>query len=350
MISYTINQIAGLLGGYTEGNGEEKINAIAKIEEGFSGSITFLANPKYEHFLYNTQASAVIISKEYVLKSPIKATLIRVENPYQAFTFLLQKVQEQLQKKNGKEEPCFISPSAKIGKDVYIGAFCYIGHFAVIEDDVKLYPGTYVGDGVTIGKNSILYSNVSVYMQCKIGESCIIHSGAVIGSDGFGHAPQADGSFLKIPQMGNVEIGNHVEIGANTTLDRATIGSTIIHDGVKLDNLIQVAHNVVIGKNTVIAAQTGISGSTKIGENCMIGGQVGIVGHIEIENGVKIGAQSGVSKNITEANSSWRGSPVQSYRQQLKSEAVFRQLETLMKKIDSIEKTLSEKKQADSSD
>lgn len=343
MISYTISQIAGILGGTTEGNSGEKITAIAKIEEGFPGSITFLANPKYESFLYETEASAVIISKNFVPKAPVKAALIRVENPYQAFTFLLQKVQELLQKKTGIEEPSFISPTAKTGKDVYIGAFCYIGHFAVIEDGVKLYPGTYVGDGVTIGKNSILYANVSVYMQCKIGESCIIHSGAVIGSDGFGHAPQADGSYLKIPQMGNVVIGNQVEVGANTTIDRATIGSTVIQDGVKLDNLIQIAHNVVIGKNTVIAAQTGISGSTKIGENGMIGGQVGIVGHIEIANGVKIGAQSGISKTIQEENSAWRGSPAQVYRQQLKSEAIFRQLETLMKKVTALEKALSEK-------
>ena len=344
MITFTVLQIAQLLGAEIEGNPDEKIFDISKIEEGSKGSITFLANPKYESYLYNTQASAVIVSNDFVPKSPVSATLIKVENPYQAFTMLLQKASEALQYKSGVETPSFVSPTAKIGKDVYIGAFAYIGNYATIEDGAKIYPNTYVGDGAKVGKNTTLFANVTLYAQCQIGNDCVVHSGTVIGADGFGHAPQADGTYAKVPQLGNVVIGNDVEIGANAAIDRATLGSTIIKDGVKLDNFVQVAHNVVIGKHTVIAALTGIAGSTKIGDYCMIGGQVGIVGHIQIANRVKLGAKAGVSKNITQENTAWRGAPVQEYRRQLKSEAVFKHLESLVQRVESLEKQLNEKK------
>ncbi len=339
-MKFPISTIAQLIGATIEGNANAEIFTLSKIEEGKPGGICFLANPKYTHHIYSTQASAVIVANDFVATEPILATLLRVENPYNAFTFLLQKAQEMMQVKTGIEQPCFISPTAKIGENVYIGAFAYIGHYAEIGNGTKIYPHTYIGDNAKIGENTTLHANVSVYMGCEIGHNCLIHAGVVVGSDGFGHAPQNDGTYAKIPQIGNVVIENHVEIGANTTIDRGTMGSTRICDGVKLDNLIQVAHNVVIGKNTVIAAQTGISGSTKIGESCMIGGQVGFVGHINITNGVKIGAQSGVSKDIRIEKSAWRGSPVQEYRQQLKSEAIFRQLEELSKKVHELEKMM----------
>ncbi len=339
-MKFPISAIAQLIGATIEGNATAEISTLSKIEEGQAGGICFLANPKYAHYLYTTQATAVIVAKDFVVTAPLTTTLLRVEDPYNAFTFLLQKAQEMMQVKTGIEQPSFISPTAKIGKNVYIGAFAYVGHYAEIGNGCKIYPNSYIGDNVKVGENTTLYANVSVYMGCEIGEDCILHSGVVVGSDGFGHAPQSDGSYTKIPQIGNVVIENRVEIGANTTLDRGTMGSTRICEGVKLDNLIQVAHNVTIGKNTVIAAQTGISGSTKIGENGMIGGQVGFVGHISIANGVKIGAQSGVSKDIRRENSAWRGSPVQEYRQQLKSEAVFRQLEELAKKVHELEKMM----------
>lgn len=339
-MKFLVSTIAQLIGATVEGNPNAEIYTLTKIEEGKPGGICFLANPKYIHYLYTTEATAVIIANDFVPTAPIAATLLRVENPYDAFTFLLQKAQEMMQVKVGIEHPCFISPTAKIGENVYIGAFAYIGHHAVIANGVKIYPHTYIGDNVKIGENTTLYANVSIYLGCEVGNDCIIHAGVVVGSDGFGHAPQADGTYTKIPQIGNVIIENNVEIGANTTIDRGTMGSTRICEGVKLDNLIQVAHNVIIGKNTVIAAQTGISGSTKIGENCMIGGQVGFVGHITIADGVKIGAQSGVSKDIRLDKSAWRGSPVQEYRHQLKSEAVFRQLEELLRKVHELEKMM----------
>ncbi len=345
MLRFSVFQIAGLLGGKVEGNGEKQISMIAKIEEAEEGSISFLANPKYESYLYTTQASAVIVSHDFIPAEVVSATLIRVEDPYLAFTILLNKVQEQIQKKSGIEEPSFIAPNAKVGKEVYIGAFSYVGYYAEIGDGAKIYPGTYIGDGVKVGKNTVIYPNVTIYGQSIIGENCILHAGSVIGSDGFGHAPQPDGSYMKVPQTGNVVLGNAVEVGANTTIDKATLGSTIVGDGVKLDNLIQIAHNVSIGKNTVIAALTAIAGSTAIGSNCMLGGQVGIVGHIRIADGVKIGAKSGVSKNIKEENTNWRGAPVQEYRQQLKSEAVFRQLDSLLKRVAFLEKKLSEKEE-----
>lgn len=341
-MKFSASQIAQLLGAEIEGNPDIEVFTLSKIEEGLPGSICFLANPKYTPYLYSTQASIIIVAKTLELAQPVNATLLRVENPYAAFSALLEQAQAMMAQKSGIEQPCFISPSAKIGKNVYIGAFAYIGQHVIIADNAKIYPHTYVGDNAKIGENTAIHANVSVYAHCEIGRNCIIHSGVVIGSDGFGHAPQADGSYKKVPQIGNVVIEDEVEIGANTAIDRATMGSTIIRKGVKLDNLIQVAHNVEIGKNTAIAAQTGISGSTKLGENCLIGGQVGFVGHIVIADGVQIGAQSGVSKNITEKGSAWRGSPVQAYRQQLKSEAVFRQLDALTKKIQALEKKLAE--------
>lgn len=339
MLSFPLSHIAALLQATIEGDADQQIHTLSKIEEGTAGSIAFLANPKYEHYLYSTAASAVIVANDFQPRQALKTTLLRVADPYAAFTLLLQQAQTLLQQpKTGIESPSYIAPSAQIGKEVYIGAFAYIGEHAVIGDFAQIYPHTYVGDGVHIGAHTTLHANVSVYAKCKLGNHCIIHAGVVIGSDGFGHAPQADGSYLKIPQLGNVVIEDRVEIGANTTIDRATMGSTIIKEGVKLDNLIQIAHNVVLGKHTVIAAQTGISGSTQIGENNMIGGQVGFVGHISTAKGVKIGAQSGVSKSIKTENSAWKGSPAQDYNQQLKSEAVFRQLADLMRRVNELER------------
>lgn len=344
MLKFTAFQISQLLQGEVEGNPQVEITQIAKIEEGKAGTIAFLANPKYESYIYKTAASAVIVAKDFVAKEPITATLIRVADPYSAFTLLLQKAQEMLQAtKVGIEQPSYISPTAKIGKNVYVGAFAYIGHFAVIEDGAKIYPNAYVGDNAHIGENTTLFANVSVYFDCKIGKNCMLHSGVVVGSDGFGHAPQKDGTYLKVPQMGNVIIEDDVEIGANSTIDRATMGSTFIRKGVKLDNLVQIAHNCEVGQHTVIAALSGIGGSTKIGAYCMIGGQVGMVGHIKICDNVKIGAKAGIAKDITQEHTIWRGAPAQDYRKQLKSEVLFQQLDELVKRVASLEKKLGEK-------
>ncbi len=327
-----------------EGDPEEWISSLAKIEEGGPGAITFLANPKYESFVYQSQATAVIVASDFKPKEAVKATLLRADNPYMAFATLLKQFMAFVQNKSGIEQPSFIAETAEIGKDVYVGAFAYIGHGVKIGDGAKIYPHSYIGDYASIGDGTTVYANASVYYGCKVGKNCILHSASVIGSDGFGFAPNAKGEFEKIPQTGIVRLEDDVEIGAGTTIDRATLGETIVRKGAKLDNLIQIAHNVEIGQNTVIAAQTGVSGSTKIGNNCMVGGQVGIVGHIKLADGTKIGAQSGVSKTVEEKGKALRGSPAQEYKQQLRSEAVFRNLGELDKRLFQLEKEIANRK------
>lgn len=334
----TAHQIGILLEGTVEGNPEVTVNQLSKIEEAGEGSLSFLANSKYEQYIYSSGASVIIVNNDFSPTHPIKATLIKVNNAYSAFSVLLEKYDELIKsKKSGIETPSFIHPSAKIGKDVFVGALAYIGPNVTIGDGSKIYPSTYLADNVVIGKNVTLYAGVKVYFNCTIGDNVIIHSGAIIGGDGFGFVKGPDGAYKKVSQIGNVVIEDNVEIGSNTTIDRATMGSTIIRKGVKLDNLIQIAHNVEIGANTVIAAQTGISGSTKIGENCIIGGQVGIVGHISIANGSNIGAKSAVNNTIKEENQSWNGFPLSPLRESLKIQVVTRRLPDLEKRIEELE-------------
>ncbi len=341
-MEFTAQQIADLLSGTIEGDANVKVNRLAKIEEGDSGSLTFLANKKYEEFIYKTQASLVVVNADFVPEFPVHATLIRVEDAYKSFAVLLDTYNKISQNKAGKEEPHTIAASSTIGSNPYIGAFTYIGENTRIGDNVKLYPGVYIGDNVSIGNNTTLFSGVKVYSECKIGSDCRIHSGVVIGGDGFGFAPQDDANYVKVAQIGNVVIEDHVEIGSNTTIDRATLGSTIIRKGVKLDNLIQVAHNVEIGEHTVIAAQTGIAGSTKIGRFCMIGGQVGIVGHLVIADKVKIAAQSGIGSSITKEGEIVQGSPAFGIGDYKKSYVGFRKLPEMLAKIEELEKLLKQ--------
>jgi len=337
-MEFTATTIAGFLKGEIEGNPDIKVNTIAKIEEGQSGALSFLANPKYEHYLYETKSSVVLVNKSFIPASSVSATLIRVENAYEAFASLLRLVDQARPRKKGIHSTAIIENTAKIGSEVYIGPYVYVGENCVIGDGCSLYPHVYIGDNSNLGINCILNPGVTVYHDCILGEGCIVHAGSVIGSDGFGFAPQSDNEYMKIPQLGNVVLEDHVEIGANVTIDRATIGSTIIRKGVKLDNLIQIAHNVEVGENTVMAAQTGISGSTKIGKNCMFGGQVGLAGHIKIANGTKIGAQGGILGDVKEENTAIIGSPAIEVKQFLRSSVIFRKLPDMKSKIDSLEK------------
>jgi UDP-3-O-[3-hydroxymyristoyl] glucosamine N-acyltransferase len=341
-MQFTAHELSLLLNGTVEGDPGVTVNQLAKIEEAAEGSLSFLANPKYEPYLYTTEASVVIVNSDLVLSAPVKATLIRVENAYSSFSLLLERYNTLKLNKTGIEQPSFIHPSAKIGKNVYIGAFSYIGPNVKIGDDCKIYPHGYLADDVEIGNNVTFFPGVIVYFDCKIGNNVIVHSGTIIGSDGFGFAPESDGTYKKIAQIGNVVIEDDVEIGSNSTIDRATLGSTIIRKGVKLDNLIQIAHNVEIGTNTVIAAQSGISGSTKVGENCIVGGQVGMVGHITIAKGSQIQAQSGISRAIAEEGKKWMGSPASAYASHMRSQIVINRLPDLEKKILALEKTISE--------
>ena len=338
----TAHQIALLLDGTIEGNPDVSVNQLAKIEEATSGSLSFLANPKYEQFLYQTQATIVILNEGFVINQPVNSTLIRVKDAYSSFSILLDKYNTIKLDKSGIEEPSFIHPSAKIGENVYIGAFAYIGSNAVIGNLSKIYPHTYIGDNVEIGEDCTLFSGVKVYADCVLHNRVIIHSSTVIGSDGFGFAPQKDGTFSKISQIGNVIIEDDVEIGSNSSIDRATMGSTIIRKGVKLDNLIQLAHNVEIGQNTVIASQTGISGSAKIGESCIIGGQVGIVGHISIANGSQIQAKSGIARSIDEEGKKWAGAPATSFGNNMRAQVVFQRLPELERKIEELKSQINE--------
>ncbi|HWD88940.1 MAG TPA: UDP-3-O-(3-hydroxymyristoyl)glucosamine N-acyltransferase [Mucilaginibacter sp.] len=341
-MQFTAQEIAFMLNGTIEGNPKVAADKLAKIEEAAAGSLSFLANPKYEQFIYTTEASIVIINHDLVLSAAVKATLIRVDDAYSAFSVLLERYNTVKLNKSGIEQPSFVHESAKIGQNCYIGAFAYVGPGAKVGNNCKLYPNTYIADNVTLGDNVTLFPGVIVYFDCVIGNNVIIHSGAIIGSDGFGFAPQPNGTYNKIAQIGNVMIEDDVEIGSNTTIDRATMGSTIIRKGVKLDNLIQIAHNVEIGTNTVIAAQTGISGSTKIGENVIMGGQVGIVGHISIAKGTQVQAQSGVSRTITEENKKWMGSPATGYSDHMRSQVVIMRLPEVEKRIAELEKTIAE--------
>lgn len=337
-MQFSAAQIAVLINGKVEGNPDVAVGSFGKIEEAAAGQLSFLANPKYEDYLYTTSASIVIVNESLELKQPVSPSLIRVPDAYSAFATLLTKYQElKTQQLVGIQDPSFVSPSASLGTGVFIGAFAYVGDNVKIGNQVKIFPHVYIGNNVTIGDNCIIHPGVKIYYDCKIGRQVTIHAGSVIGSDGFGFAPQADGSFKKVPQIGNVVVEDGVEIGANATIDRATIGSTIIRSGAKLDNLIQVAHNVEVGHNTVIAAQAGVSGSTKIGNNVMIGGQAGIVGHIVIADGSKINAQSGVSKSIKAPNTAVTGSPAFDYTSALRSQAVSRNLPEMEKRLKELE-------------
>lgn len=336
-MTFSAAQIALLINGTIEGDPSVSVNSFGKIEEAGEGQLSFLANPKYEDYIYTTKASVIIINEGFQLKQPVQAALIRVTDAYTAFATLLSKYQEIMQQQlSGVQEPSYIAKTAVYGQQVFIGAFAYLGEKVKIGNNTKIYPNAFLGDNVSVGDNCIIHPGVKIYHDCVIGNNVIIHAGTVIGSDGFGFAPQADGSFKKVPQIGNVVIQDNVEIGANATIDRATIGSTLIKSGAKLDNLIQIAHNVEIGNSTVIAAQAGVSGSTKIGNGVMIGGQAGIVGHIQLGDGAKVNAQSGVSKSI-DPGKAVTGSPAYDYTAALRSQAVTRKLPELEKRVKELE-------------
>jgi UDP-3-O-[3-hydroxymyristoyl] glucosamine N-acyltransferase len=342
-MQFTAAQISILLNGKIEGNADVTVSSFGKIEEAQEGQLTFLANPKYEEFLYSTGASIAIVNENYELRETVRPTLIRVADAYTAFAQLLSKYQEMVtQQMKGIQQPSYISSSARLAEDVFIGAFSYVGENVKIGRNTKIFPNSFIGDNVQIGDDCIIHPGVKIYHDCVLHNRVIIHAGTVIGSDGFGFAPQADGSFKKVPQIGNVEVESDVEIGANTTIDRATMGSTCIKAGAKLDNLIQIAHNVEVGESTVMAAQAGVSGSTKIGKNVMIGGQAGIVGHIQIADGSKINAQSGVSKSLKEPYTAVTGSPAADYTSVLRSQAVFRNLPEMEKRIHELEKIVKQ--------
>ena len=339
-MEFTIKDIANILNGEVIGDDDLKIKTLGTIQDAKDGAISFLSNPKYENFIYTTRASAIIAKKGFSPKKPINVTLILVEDPYLSFTILLEEYHKIISfQKTGVEAPSFIGKNSTTGKGIFRGAFSYIGQNVKIGDNVKVYPHAYIGDNSIIGNNTVIHSGVKVYANTKIGSFCVIHSGCVIGSDGFGFAPQDDGSYKTIPQLGNVIIEDHVDIGANTVIDCSTLNSTVIREGAKLDNLIQIAHNVEIGKNTVIAAQTGISGSSKVGSNCVIAGQVGIVGHLEIGNNVKIGAQSGIAKSLKD-DKIVSGAPAMDHLDNLKAIAVYKNLPELNQRIKELEEKI----------
>ncbi len=336
-MKFTAEQIAGILEGEVVGNPNAEVFKLAKIEEGTSGSLTFLANPKYQSFIYSTQATITIVNKSFKPEQEVITTLIKVEDAYKSFSKLLEYYNQVKLMKSGIEQPSVISENVEYGENMYLGSFCYVGKNVKIGNNVKIYPNTFIGDNVTIGDNCVFFAGVRIYSETEIGANCTIHSGTIIGSDGFGFAPTEDGSYSKVPQIGNVILEDNVEIGACTTIDRATLGSTIIRKGVKLDNQIQIAHNVEIGENTVIAAQTGIAGSTKIGKNCLIGGQVGFAGHIIIGDNVRIQAQSGVGKNAKDGDT-LQGSPSFNYGDWNKSYVHFRNLPKIVADIEELKK------------
>ncbi len=339
-MEFTAATIAGFLKGEIEGNPDIKVNTIAKIEEGQEGALSFLSNPKYEHYIYTTASSVILVNRSFIPSGKISATLIRVDNAYEAFASLLQLVDQARPRKKGIHPAAIIESTAKIGTDVYIGPFVYIGENCIVSDGCSIYPQVYIGDNTRLGINCIINPGVKIYHDCVIGQGCIIHAGTVVGSDGFGFAPQSENEYMKIPQLGNVVLEDFVELGANVTIDRATMGSTIIHKGVKLDNLIQIGHNVEVGDNTVIAAQTGIAGSTKVGKNCMVGGQVGFAGHIRITNNTKIGAQAGILSDINEENKAFIGSPAFDIKQYMRSWVFFKKLPDISIKVDKLQKEL----------
>jgi UDP-3-O-[3-hydroxymyristoyl] glucosamine N-acyltransferase len=339
-MEFTAATIAGFLKGEIEGNPETKVSTVAKIEEGKAGALSFLANPKYEQYIYTTKSSIVLVNKSFVPSSKIAATLIKVENAYEAFASLMSLVSQPKPRKVGIHPSAVIEPTAKIGSNVYIGPLTYIGENCEIGNDCSVFPNVFLGDDTKIGKNCTINPGVTIYHECIIGENCVIHAGTVIGSDGFGFAPQSGNQYMKIPQLGNVIVEDNVEIGANVTIDRSTMGSTIIRKGVKLDNLIQIGHNVEVGENTVMAAMSGIAGSTKVGKNCMIGGHTAINGHIKIANGTKIGAKSGILSEVKEENTVIIGTPAIELRQFMRSSVIFKQLPEMKIKIEKLEKEL----------
>lgn len=338
-MQFTAKQIGEFLNGTIEGDENAQVSTLSKIEDGIAGALCFLSNPKYENFLYTTQASVVIVAKDFVPTQPTTATLVKVQDPYSAFSVLLDKYNEVANMNNeevGVHSSSFVHPTATIGKDVYIGAFCCIEQNVVIGDNAKIYPQTYIGADSKIGKDCRFFPGVKLYKHTIVGDRVTVHSNTVIGSDGFGFAPQKDGSYNKIPQIGNVVIEDDVEIGANTSIDRATMGSTFVRKGVKLDNLIQIAHNVDVGAHSVVAAQTGISGSTKLGENSVIGGQVGIAGHLTLGKRTQVGAQAGINFN-TEENKQWHGSPAQPLKEWMRSTVIFKKLPEVDKRVRELE-------------
>ncbi len=341
-MKFTALQIAGILEGEVVGNPEVLVSSLSKIEEGTEGSLTFLANPKYNNFLYSTQASVTIVNNTLVTDGPVSTTMIKVDDAYGAFTKILEFYNQVKLDKRGIEEPSYISDSATYGDNFYLGCFSYVGKNVVLGDNVKIFPNAFIGDNAVLGDNVIIFAGAKIYSETLIGNGCTIHAGAVIGSDGFGFAPSADGTFSKIPQIGNVIIEDNVDVGSCTTIDRATMGSTIIRKGVKLDNQIQIAHNVEIGENTVIAAQTGVAGSTKIGKNCLIGGQVGISGHLTIGNNVRIQAQSGIGKNISEGEIV-QGAPAFNYGDFSKSYIHFKNLPKIIAELEELKKLINNK-------
>jgi UDP-3-O-[3-hydroxymyristoyl] glucosamine N-acyltransferase len=336
-MKFTATQIAGILNGEIEGNADVEVSKLAKIEEGSKGSLTFLANPKYTQYIYTTEASITIVDRDFIAENHLSTTLIRVEDAYKAFSQLLEYYNQVKMNKSGIEQPVFISDSSEIGDNLYLGAFSYIGENVRIGQNAKIYPNVYIGDNVEIGDNTMVFAGAKIYSESIIGNNCVIHSGAIVGADGFGFTPNEKGEYTKVPQTGNVIIEDNVDVGAGTTIDRATLGSTLIKKGVKLDNQIQIAHNVEIGENTVIAAQTGIAGSTKIGKNCMIGGQVGIVGHLTIGDNVRIQAQSGIGRNVKD-DEVLQGSPALKYGDYNKSYVHFKNLPKIIERINTLEK------------
>lgn len=341
-MKFTAEQIAGILEGEVVGNPSASVSRLSKIEEGTDGSLTFLSNPKYLNYIYTTQASITIVNDTFEPESPISTTLIKVKDAYASFTKLLEFYNEVKRNKSGIEQPSVISDSVTYGSNLYLGSFSYIGQNVVIGDNVKIYPNCFIGDNVVIGNNVTIFAGVNVYSETVIGNDCVLHSGVVLGSDGFGFAPKPDGTFDKIPQIGNVVLEDGVDVGANTTIDRATLGSTVIRRGVKLDNQIQIAHNVEIGENTVIAAQTGIAGSSKVGKNAMLGGQVGIVGHLSIGDNVRIQAQSGVTRNVKE-DETIQGTPAFTYNDFNKSYIYFKKLPQLVAELEELKKIINQK-------
>lgn len=342
-MQFSAEQIANLLNGKVEGNPDAVVTQLSKIEEGTEGSLSFVSNPKYEHYLYSTQSSIVIIDDKLSLLKEVLPTLIRVPDAYLAFTQLLKVYQSYKTGRSGREPGSYIHETAQIGEGGYIGAHAYLGKDVRIGKNVTIYPNVYVGDNVQIGDNCLIYPNVAIYYDCIVGADVVVHAGAVIGSDGFGFAPQKDGSYDKIPQIGNVIIEDSVEVGANTVIDRATMGSTVIRKGVKLDNLIQIAHNAEVGQNSVIAAQTGISGSTKVGKQVVLGGQVGVVGHISIADGTQVQAQSGINRSISVEKGKWGGTPAAPFTAELRSRVLYSKLPELEKRILELEKKLKDK-------
>lgn len=341
-MEFTAEQIASVIGGKIEGDKDAKVRTFAKIEEGVEGAISFLSNPKYTHYIYDTKSSVVIVNEDVELEGTVAPTLIRVKNAYESIAQLLQIYEASKPKKTGVSPQAYISPTAKLGKDCYVGPFACIGEGTIIGDGCQIYPHAVIGDNVKMGNNCILYPNTTVYQGCKIGNNVTLHAGSVIGADGFGFAPNADG-YDKIPQIGIVTIEDNVEIGANTCVDRSTMGSTVIRKGVKLDNLVQVAHNVEIGENTVMSAQVGIAGSTKVGSWCMFGGQVGIAGHITIGDKTFLGAQSGVPGSL-KGGEELIGTPPMNPRNYFKSQAIFRRLPDMYKELEALKKTIEELK------